>query len=95
MYLNLINYYFNQNLNTIEKIINRWTETNVKNYINFVANYMKINEKEIFNLNKENLIKLSKAIVLFENGINLDEEVFEVAYLLLPKEKKNLIKKNN
>jgi len=95
MYINLIYYYHNYNLKTIEKIINRWTETNVKNYINFVAKYMKINEKEIFNLNKENLIKLAKAIVLFENGVNIDEEVFEVAYLLLPKEKKILIEKNN
>jgi hypothetical protein len=91
MYLNLINYYFNLNLNTIEKIILRWSETDVNEYINFVSKYIKISKNEVFKMNKDNLIKLAKAIVLFENGIKIDNSIYELAYQILPKDKKILV----
>lgn len=65
--------YNTKGLKTIQKIINEWAPAGVDGnnpvrYAQRVEDYTGINKDSVFVMNKENLIKLYKAIEIVENG---------------------------
>lgn len=70
--INIKNQQKKHGINTIEELINKYApknENDTANYIQFVSEQTGINPRQRLNLsNPKNLYKLSKAIILMENG---------------------------
>jgi hypothetical protein len=70
----LRNYQFKYQLDTIQKIINRWAppvENVTSSYIEHVAQVMEMSPAEYINLNDDGtLVALINVMILHENGVN-------------------------
>jgi len=70
----LRNYQARYQLDTIQKLINRWapdTENKTDSYIEHVATYMQMSPAEYLNLNDDGeLIRLITVMIKHENGMN-------------------------
>jgi hypothetical protein len=68
----LITYKNKHNLNTVEKIINRFApgeENDTKKYISFISNYLGVTPSEIIDVENPNIAKeIIKAIITQEGG---------------------------
>lgn len=70
---NLVNGYFNRGLDSPYNIITKYAphvENPTDNYIRFVAEKLGIDKTTSIPLNHDNMMKLTKAIIEFENGSN-------------------------
>jgi hypothetical protein len=85
----LQNYRANHGLMTIRDLIHRYAPTNENHtdiYINFIADRTGLNPDVTFNPTKENMRKLVKAIIRFENGTNqewVSDGVFNQAWAMI------------
>lgn len=95
----IYNYYHRHGLTTVTDIITRYAphfENNTMSYINIVSNMVGLAPYELFELTKEKLILIAKAIVYVENGNDFDDYVTDKDYadaysilgIELPSEKK-------
>jgi hypothetical protein len=68
------NYQRNNNLHTVEGVINRWAppiENNTSAYVNHVARALKVSPSDRIDLSQESvMLDLVKVVTLHENGIN-------------------------
>jgi len=65
-FFNLRNY-FEDGINTVKSIIDKWDRVNNYNYRNFVSDYTGYTLNQKLTWNKETAIRLMRAIFLFEN----------------------------
>lgn len=68
---NLVNGYFARGINTPRTIITRYApshENPTDAYIEFIADQMNIEKDEAIQLTRNNMIRLTSAIIRFENG---------------------------
>lgn len=68
---NLVNGYFNRGINTPRTIISRYApshENPTDNYIQFIADRMDVGIDEPIQLTRNNMLRLTQAIIYFENG---------------------------
>lgn len=84
----LRNYEKKHGLNTVRQIINRWAPTHENNtsaYMNHVADMMNADIDACLNLkDRDTLIKLAKAIVTHENGVQpYSDMIYQSAYELI------------
>lgn len=84
----LRNYEKKYKLNTVRQIINRWAPTHENNtsaYMTHVAKIMNVELDSCLNLNdRDTLIKLAKAIVTHENGVQpYADAIYQSAYELI------------
>lgn len=68
---NLVNGYFGRGINTPRTIITRYApshENPTDNYIDFIASRMGIGADDQIQLTRNNMLRLTQAIIYFENG---------------------------